>query len=252
MAMAIRKLPCPSCGVGLKVADTVPVGKKINCPKCGVGFGVPGEDDEPDAREVVLARPRRAAPPRDDEDDEDQEREVERRPRKKRRKKKKAASNMPLILGLVIGGAVLLIGAAVVLAVVRPWEQNATQTAANNPAPSRPANTAMRTDPGPGLTDTRQPGGETLAGGSGKRIYDSLDCSRCHSIGGSPGGGKMKGGRGPDLSRVGTNPSHTVEWISEHIRNPRSHRANSRMPGYEEKISREDLRSLAEYLASLR
>jgi mono/diheme cytochrome c family protein/Zn-finger nucleic acid-binding protein len=250
--MAIRRLPCPSCGVGLKVADTVPVGKKINCPKCGVGFGVPGEDDEPDTREAVAARPRRAAPPPDDEDDDDREREVERRPRKKRRKKKKAASNMPLILGLVIGAAVLLIGAAVVLAVVRPWEQKTATVATNNPTPSRPETSATRVEPRPGLADTRQPGGETLASGSGKQIYDSLDCSRCHSIGGSLGGGKKKRGPGPDLSRVGANPSHTVEWISEPIRNPRSHRANSRMPGYEEKISREELRSLAEYLASLK
>lgn len=251
--MAIRRFPCPSCGVGLKVADTVPAGKKINCPKCGVGFGVPGEDDEPDAPEAVSARPRRAAPPPDDEEDEDREREVERRPPpRKRRKKKKAASNMPLILGLVIGGAVLLIGTAVVLAVVRPWEQKTSPVAANTPNPSRPETSATRAEPGPGLADTKQAGGETLAGASGKRVYDSLDCSRCHSMGGSAGGGMKKRGPGPDLSRVGANPSHTVEWISEHVRNPRSHRANSRMPGYEEKISREDLRSLAEYLASLK
>src|SRR5947209_20026976 len=39
--MLTRKLPCPSCGVGLKIAEDLPAGKKITCPKCRVGFAVP-------------------------------------------------------------------------------------------------------------------------------------------------------------------------------------------------------------------
>ena len=42
------------------------------------------------------------------------------------------------------------------------------------------------------------------------------------------------------------------EWISEHIRDPKSHKPDSRMPGYASKIQAQDLRSLAEYLASLK
>jgi mono/diheme cytochrome c family protein len=86
---------------------------------------------------------------------------------------------------------------------------------------------------------------------AGKKVYDSLDCARCHAIGGSAGGG-FKKSRGPNLSRVGADPVHTVEWLSEQIRDPHSHRPNSRMPDYEGKVSRDDLRSLAEYLASLK
>jgi mono/diheme cytochrome c family protein len=88
---------------------------------------------------------------------------------------------------------------------------------------------------------------------AGKKIYDSLDCSRCHVIGTSSGSGFRKGPRGPSLARVGADANHTVEWLTEQIRDPRSHRPASRMPPYgEDKISREDLRSLAQYLASLK
>jgi mono/diheme cytochrome c family protein len=248
--MLTRKFPCPSCGVGLKVAESLPDGKKIDCPKCGVGFRVPDADDPSPAPTAVSARPRKAAPP--PEEDEDLEQEVERRPApgKRRKKRKKAASNTPLILGLVIGGAVLLVGTAVALAVFRPWERKTEPVAANNPNPTRPAPSV--TAGGPSSADTAQAAGDSQHSASGKKVYDSLDCSRCHSVGGFAGGGGQKKGRGPDLSRVGANPTHTVEWLSDHVRNPRSHRPQSRMPGYEEKISREDLRSLAEYLASLK
>jgi cbb3-type cytochrome oxidase cytochrome c subunit len=59
-------------------------------------------------------------------------------------------------------------------------------------------------------------------------------------------------GRGPSLAKVGQDPTHTVDWLVEHIRNPKTHKADSRMPAFESKISAEDLRSLAGYLASLK
>ena len=57
--------------------------------------------------------------------------------------------------------------------------------------------------------------------------------------------------RGPDLATVGRDTSHTVDWLKVQIRDPKSHKADARMPAFD-KINDEDLRSLAEYLASLK
>lgn len=59
-------------------------------------------------------------------------------------------------------------------------------------------------------------------------------------------------GKGPDLSHVGADAAHTAEWLSEHIRNPKAHQPQSRMPGFEGRISEEDLKTLSEYLAGLK
>ena len=65
------------------------------------------------------------------------------------------------------------------------------------------------------------------------------------------GGGEGKGGKHVGLSRVGS--KRNVEWLMEHVRDPKSHTPSSRMPGYgEDRISAKDLRSLGEYLASLK
>jgi len=108
---------------------------------------------------------------------------------------------------------------------------------------------------------------------SGRKVFDAHNCGRCHSTGGPPlgaggppvaggppgsggppkGGGKMGFPRGPDLAAVGKDPAHTIEWLSEHIRNAKAHKADSRMPPFgEDKINGDDLRKLAEYLASLK
>jgi hypothetical protein len=72
-----------------------------------------------------------------------------------------------------------------------------------------------------------------------------------------PGG---RGGFGPggpgmmkkvDLAHVGK--EHDVQWIEQHIRNPKSQEPRSRMPRFDEnRINAQDLRALAEYLASLK
>ena len=104
---------------------------------------------------------------------------------------------------------------------------------------------------------------------AGRKVFDSNGCARCHTIGGPqvaggppmaggpPGGKGMKGGKmggtkGPDLAKVGADPAHTVEWLSQHIRNAKSHKPDSRMPPYEGKIKPDDVKALAEYLASLK
>jgi cbb3-type cytochrome oxidase cytochrome c subunit len=59
-------------------------------------------------------------------------------------------------------------------------------------------------------------------------------------------------GKGPDLAKVGADPNHTVEWLAEHIRNPKAHKPESRMPAFAGRISDDELKPLTEYLASLK
>jgi mono/diheme cytochrome c family protein len=59
-------------------------------------------------------------------------------------------------------------------------------------------------------------------------------------------------GRAPDLGKVGADPEHTVEWLTKFISAPKSVKPDARMPGFADKIKDEDLKALAEYLASLK
>jgi mono/diheme cytochrome c family protein len=87
----------------------------------------------------------------------------------------------------------------------------------------------------------------------GKKVFAASGCAKCHTLGVGGGPGLKKGrGRGPDLAKVGQGPTHTAEWVAEYIRNPKMHKANSRMPAFEGKINADDLRILAEYLAGLK
>jgi mono/diheme cytochrome c family protein len=116
--------------------------------------------------------------------------------------------------------------------------------------------------PGPGLSAeevlAKLPGGDDVA--AGKKVYANSNCANCHKLGesgsrpGGPGGGPPgRGGRGPggpDLTSVGAEAEHTKQWIADHIRNPKTHKQQSRMPAYgPEKITDADLAVLAEYLA---
>jgi mono/diheme cytochrome c family protein len=70
-------------------------------------------------------------------------------------------------------------------------------------------------------------------------------CGKCHAAGGS--GGK---GKGPDLSHIGG--EHDAEWIAEHIRNPKAHKPNSRMPAFDGKLTDEEIKSLSDYLVAMK
>ena len=117
-------------------------------------------------------------------------------------------------------------------------------------------------------------GGDVLAklpGGEGyaacKKVYADNNCARCHKLGetgggaggpmgamgGPPDGGGRKGGgmNGPDLTAVGADAAHTPRWLGDHVRDPKSHKPQSRMPASgPEKISESDLTALSGYLAS--
>lgn len=81
---------------------------------------------------------------------------------------------------------------------------------------------------------------------AGKTVYDRNGCSGCHSVGG------MGGRTAPDLSRVGATQGRTPEWLVAHVRNPKDHNPQSRMPSFEGRISDQDLLALGAYLASLK
>ncbi len=127
---------------------------------------------------------------------------------------------------------------------------------------------------------------------AGKKVFVANGCFRCHAINGvrvrgaggpggpggpppgdrgdrgpgdrGPGGpdgpppdrsGPRRGpggGRAPDLGKVGGEPEHTVDWLMDFIRNPKSKKANAKMPPFDGKIKDDDLRAMAEYLESLK
>jgi predicted Zn finger-like uncharacterized protein len=265
-----RKLACPSCQVTLKVADSLPAGKKIRCPKCDHGFAVPAEEEEVASAAVNGIRRQRATLPREEEDD-DEEAE-ERRPRKRKRRPKKKASNTPLIVGLIAIAVLLVLGAGATLAwVFWPSGKKDTAVAQNNPPSSAPS--AARPDaggpgpgkgpeprggmnpgksrpgpaPGAGNAPSRPDAGAAASGpfAAGQAVFQK-SCARCHTV---IAGGRS---RAPNLSKVGADPAHTVAWFEALIRNPESQKPGARMPPFEGKISDTDLRALAEYLASLK
>jgi mono/diheme cytochrome c family protein len=278
-----RRTICPSCEVGLKVADTLAAGKMIKCPKCGSGFRLSFIEDEPAAPKAAQNRlrkrvPRPAPPPEEEtfDDEVDEPRPVR---KKLRRKKKKPASNTLLIVGLILG-AVLLLGGAGTLVVLFLFPSKKTETVAQNttkqgeagdrreagaPEPDQRAE-RRRSGPGPGAGGDAMEGEAGFGGGgggvsqqfaAGKAVFDR-SCARCHSDGTTGGGGggqggRRGGGRGPNLSRVGRNPAHTVAWFMKIVREPQSVQPESNMPRFPaNRISDADLRTLADYLVSLK
>lgn len=268
--MLSKSVSCPSCEASLKLTGTPPAGKKIRCPKCQTPFLPDVEeeveevveampDEEEDDRPVRKARPRladdeRPAPrkarrPADDDEDDEGDRPAPRKAKKKR--PQPAGGSAALAIGLVVAG-LLVIGGGVTAAVVF-WPKGASPPPVANNTPKtstpEPEPKAKEGEPAPKVAAS----GDSHA--AGRKVYESLDCSRCHSVGGNSGGagGKKGFGRIIDLSRTGADASKTVEWISEHIRNPKAHSPQSRMPSYNEgRISASDLRSLSEFLASLK
>ena len=141
---------------------------------------------------------------------------------------------------------------------------------------------------GPGVFDA-----ETGPFVEGKKALVTADCFRCHQVNGTrprggrrgpmaggkmpgevdmrgpggpeggppfgpPGGGKGgfgggRGGRAPDLAQVAKEPGHTADWIMKYVRNPKSVKADAKMPPFDaNKIKDADLKALADYLVSLK
>ena len=113
--------------------------------------------------------------------------------------------------------------------------------------------------------DATAPGANSTGGGSqpesdpsdkfagGKTVFRA-QCARCHQTVAvtDQGGKKGRGGRGPNLSTVSADPKHTKAWLTEHINDPKSHNPQSGMPKFAGRIKDDDMKSLVDYLASLK
>jgi mono/diheme cytochrome c family protein len=103
-------------------------------------------------------------------------------------------------------------------------------------------------DNGPGSPEP--PGPSASVGPSDAKGLYGQHCAKCHPSGGSAEGGPRKGMKGPDLSQIGS--EHDADWIAEHIRHPRGHNPQSRMPQFDGKLKPEEIRALAEHLAAMK
>jgi mono/diheme cytochrome c family protein len=220
-----------------------------------------GEQDEVDHEEIEqrpVVRKRRRPPSPEDDDEPDDEEEERPLPRKRRKsKKKKPPNRIPLVLGLVIGGVLLVGAAGVTLAVVFWPKDKSTSVAQNNP-PTRPSRMPGGAPGGAGAADekstspagresesrTSEPGSDSGSDpyAAGKQVFQR-SCARCHRI-----GSEGRGGQGPDLTTIGR--TRDADWLMGFIRDPQSRKPNSRMRP--QRLSDEDLRAVAVYLASLK
>ena len=88
-------------------------------------------------------------------------------------------------------------------------------------------------------------GGADLAA-TGKTVFQSNGCTRCHALGGQ--GGRM----GPDLTHAGADPKHTPQWIADYVKDPKAVNPGSRMPAFGSRINDQDRLALGTYLAGLK
>lgn len=85
---------------------------------------------------------------------------------------------------------------------------------------------------------------------TGHQLFDQ-HCAKCHALGGAGGSGKGRS-KGPDLSKAGADAAHTPDWIAEHIRDPKAHKPDSKMPAFDGKLQPDEIKSIAAYLATLK
>lgn len=79
---------------------------------------------------------------------------------------------------------------------------------------------------------------------TGNAVFDK-HCLNCHSTqtGGAPASG-------PNLSKVGSNRS--AEWLTDHVKNPKSHKPQSMMPEFGTKLNADELKSVTDFMAGLK
>jgi len=88
-----------------------------------------------------------------------------------------------------------------------------------------------------------EPTGVAREESPGSKVFLAQHCNACHSIQGS--GGTLA----PDLTHEGSKQSK--DWIVAQINDPRSHKPDSIMPGFEQ-LPQQDKEALADYLAGLK
>lgn len=84
---------------------------------------------------------------------------------------------------------------------------------------------------------------------SGPKGTYAQHCASCHAQAGEAGGPSLGSSKGPSLTHIGSEPGRTVAWLADYIRDPKSKRKDARMPGFEGKLTEEEIHALAELLA---
>lgn len=81
------------------------------------------------------------------------------------------------------------------------------------------------------------------------KVLFEMRCAKCHAQAGEPGGPRLGSSKGPNLTHIGSEPGRTAQWIEKYIRDPKSERADARMPKFAGEMKDEEIHTLAEYLA---
>jgi mono/diheme cytochrome c family protein len=78
---------------------------------------------------------------------------------------------------------------------------------------------------------------------AGIKVFNDT-CFKCHALGPS--------GPGKKINLAALDANKDAAWIKEHVRNPKTHNPNSKMPAFAaDQVSDENLKTLAEYIVSL-
>ena len=85
---------------------------------------------------------------------------------------------------------------------------------------------------------------------TGPKVTYDHNCASCHAQAGEPGGPSYGSSKGPNLAKIGAEPGRTADWLADFIRDPKSKRADAKMPGFGGKLKDPEIRSLAEWLAA--
>ncbi len=161
------------------------------------------------------------------------------------RRKERSPRRRPITMGLgfIIAGGVITLtitgyyshpGAQAAKAASKTKTVATAATPSAKPKPASTAKTGL-----PPLTPAQKAGAE-----QGKKVFASVGCMSCHTINGV--GGKV----GPDLSGEGLK-AHSVAWLTDQIRNPKSHDPKTVMPPFT-MLSTVQVNQLVDYLSSLR
>jgi mono/diheme cytochrome c family protein len=87
--------------------------------------------------------------------------------------------------------------------------------------------------------------------GSAEALF-AEHCARCHAQAGEPGGPPGLGSsKGPNLAKIGAAKGRDAEYFTAFIRDPKTVRPKAKlMPAFGDKLTAEQIQTLAEYLAA--